>query len=184
MTKSQVQRPIEVQRSKPKKYGIHLSFCIQLLVVICYLSLIYVSCCGYSTRSLLPAHFEKVHIRIFENRTLKPGLDELATNSVTDAFRSGSGLRITDENSADLIIEGKVTGYSKDPHTYTSDQTVTEYKITVKYSVRCLDRVKNEAFWEGSVSEWAAFSTDEEAAIKEAAKKAADKLVETILTNW
>ena len=162
----------------------YLSFCIYLSFGLCHLSLTYVSCCGYSTRSLLPAHFEKVHIRLFENRTLKPGLDELATNSVTDAFRSGSGLHITDENSADLIIEGKVSGYSKTPHTYTSDQTVTEYKITVTYSVRCLDRIKNDTFWEGSISEWAAFSTDEEAAIEQAAEKAADKLVETILTNW
>ena len=143
-----------------------------------------IRCCGYSTRSLLPAHFEKVHIKLFENRTLKPGLDELATNAVTDAFRSGSGLRISDENSADLIIEGKVAGYSKDPHTYTSDQTVTEYKITINYSVRCLDRIKNEVFWEGTISDWAAFSTDEEVAIEEAARKTADKLVDAILTNW
>lgn len=152
------------------------------LVLSSYISTI--GCCGYSTRSLLPDYFEKVHIKLFENRTLKPGLDELATNAVTDAFRSGSGLRITDENNADLIIEGKVTGYSKDPHTYTSDQTVTEYKITVKYSIRCLDRTKNEVFWEGTVSEWAAFSTDEETAINEAVKKTADKLVDVILTNW
>jgi hypothetical protein len=143
-----------------------------------------IKCCGYSTRSLLPSHFEKVHIKLFENRTLKPGLDELATNAVTDAFRGGSGLRISDENSADLTIEGKVSGYSKDPHTYTSDQMITEYKITVKYSVRCLDRIKNEVFWEGTISDWAAFSTDEEAAIEEAVKKTADKLVDAILTNW
>ena len=161
-----------------------LSFFIPLTFVIWHLSFLSVSCCGYSTRSLLPSHFEKVHIKLFENRTLKPGLDELATNAVTDAFRSGSGLRIADENSADLIIEGKVAGYSKDPHTYTSDQTVTEYKITVKYSIRCLDRVKNEVFWEGTISDWVAFSNDEEAAIEEAVKKTADKLVDAILTNW
>lgn len=143
-----------------------------------------ISCCGYSTRSLLPDYFQKVHVKLFENRTLKPGLDELATNAVTDAFRSGSGLHITDESSADIIIEGKVAGYSKNPHTYTSDQTVTEYKITIKYSIRCIDRIKNEVFWEGTVSDWATFSTDEERATDEAVKKTADKLVDAILTNW
>jgi len=80
--------------------GIHLIF------VIGYLTLfIFLSCCGYSTRSLLPDYFQKVHVELFENRTLKSGLDELATNAVTDAFRSGSGLHISDESSADIIIE-------------------------------------------------------------------------------
>lgn len=143
-----------------------------------------ISCCGYSTRSLLPDYFQKVHVKLFENRTLKPGLDELATNAVTDAFRSSSGLHITDESSADIIIEGKVAGYSKNPHTYTSDQTVTEYKITIKYSIRCVDRIKNEVFWEGDVSDWATFSTDEEKAIEEAVRKTADKLVDAVLINW
>ena len=159
-------------------------FVKDIVLVICHLVLVGVSCCGYSTRSLLPDYFQKVHVKLFENRTLKPGLDELATNAVTDAFRSGSGLHITDESSADIIIEGKVAGYSKNPHTYTSDQTVTEYKITIKYSIRCIDRIKNEVFWEGTVSDWATFSTDEERATDEAVKKTADKLVDAILTNW
>jgi hypothetical protein len=87
-------------------------------------------------------------------------------------------------NSADIVIEGKVTGFSKDPYTYTSDQTVIEYKITVKFSVRCVDRVKNEVFWEGNVSDWATYASEEETAINVAIKKTADRLVNKILTNW
>lgn len=163
----------------------YFDYCVKdIALVICHLVLVGVSCCGYSTRSLLPDYFQKVHVKLFENRTLKPGLDELATNAVTDAFRSGSGLHITDESSADIIIEGKVAGYSKNPHTYTSDQTVTEYKITIEYSIRCIDRTKNEVFWEGTVSDWATFSTDEERATDEAVRKTADKLVDAILTTW
>jgi hypothetical protein len=125
-----------------------------------------------------------IHIQFFENRTLKPGLDELATNAVTDAFRSGSNLRIVDEATADLILEGSVSGYSKDPHTYTSDQTILEYKITIRYSVRCVDKLRNEVFWEGDVSDWALYDTDEDQAIREAASKTAERLLTKILTNW
>lgn len=142
------------------------------------------SCCGYSTRSLLSDHMQRIHIKFFENRTLKPGLDELATNAVTDAFRSGSSLRIADEATADLVLEGSVSGYSKDPHTYTSDQTILEYKITIKYSVRCVDKLRNEVFWEGDVSDWALYDTDEEQAIREAVDKTAERLLTRILTNW
>ncbi len=142
------------------------------------------SCCGYSTRSLMPEYMQKIYIGVLENRTLKPGLDELATNAVIEAFRSGSSLRIVDEGSADLVLEGSVSGFSKDPHTYTSDQTILQYKITVRYAMRCIDKVRNEVFWEGDVSDWALYDVDEEQGIREAAKKAAERLVTNILTNW
>jgi hypothetical protein len=132
----------------------------------------------------MPEYLQRIHIDLFENRTLKPGLDELATNAVIEAFRSGSNLRIVDESGADLILEGGVSGYTKNPHTYTSDQTILEYKITIKYSVRCVDKVRNEVFWEGDVSDWALYDTDEDQAIREAAKKTAERLVTNILTNW
>ncbi|UCG30544.1 MAG: LptE family protein [candidate division WOR-3 bacterium] len=142
------------------------------------------SCCGYSTRSLMPEYMQKIYIGILENSTLKPGLDELATNAIIEAFRSGSNLRIVDESSADLVLEGSVSGYSKDPHTYTSDQSILQYKITIKYSMRCIDKARNEIFWEGDVSDWALYEVDEEQGISEAAKKAAERLVTNILTNW
>lgn len=162
----------------------NLSFIIQLALVICHLSLVGVSCCGYSTRSLLPGYIQKVHIKIFKNKTIKVGLDELATNAVIEAFRSGSSLRIVDEQSADIVMEGHISGYSKDPHTYTSDQTITAYKITIKFTVRCIDRVRNDIFWEGDVSDWATYEIDEDKAIDEAMEKTAKRLVTAILTNW
>ncbi len=146
--------------------------------------LIFVSCCGYSTRSLLPDYMHKIHIRLFENQTFKIGLDERATSSVIEAFRSGSNLRIVDENNADIIIEGTVSNYAKDPYTYTSNQTITAYRISVTFAVRCVDVVRNDIFWEGSVADWATYDSDEEGAIDEAVRKTADKLVNTILTSW
>jgi hypothetical protein len=171
----------DLKKRTAKNYtcNIHLIFDIWYMTL-----LIFISCCGYSTRSLLPEYIQKVHVKIFENRTVKAGLDELATNTVIEAFRSGSNLRIVDEKSADIIIEGTVSGFSKDPHTYTSDQTIIDYKITIKFTVRCIDRVKNEIFWEGDVSEWTTYSSNENEGINEAVEKTAERLVTTILTNW
>jgi hypothetical protein len=135
---------------------------------------------------LLPGHLQTVHITLFTNKTLKAGLDELATNQVIRAFGGGSNLRITDKQNADLVIEGDVSGFSKTPYTYTSDQNVIDYKITITFKVRCVDVARNDVFWEGSVSEWATYSADadEDGAIDEAMKKTAELLVVKILTNW
>ncbi|UCG91768.1 MAG: hypothetical protein JSV97_11960, partial [candidate division WOR-3 bacterium] len=58
---------------------------LNFLLLIFYFSLI--SCCGYSTRSLLPSYIQTIHIKIFENKTVKVGLDERATNAVNESFR-------------------------------------------------------------------------------------------------
>ena len=161
-------------------------YCVRISVFISWFLMLisHISCCGYSTRSLLPGYIQKVHIKIFNNKTIKIGLDELATNAVIEAFLSGSSLRIVDEKSADIVIEGDVSDYSKEPLTYTAGQTVLEYKITVKFSVRCIDQTRNDVFWEGDISDWATFTTNEEEAITRAIKNTAERLVTTILTNW
>jgi len=158
-----------------------LSFLCLFLIAYC---LLLCGCCGYSTRSLLPGHMRKVNVKLFENVTVKTGLDELATQAVTEAFRTGSGLKLTDEKQADIVIEGRVANYSKEPYVYTGVLNITQYKVTVTFSVRCVDRVKNSIFWEGEVADWALFTSDENPGITEAMKKAAQKLVTTILTNW
>lgn len=156
-------------------------FCY-LSIVICHLLMD--GCCGYSTISLLPGYVKKVHIKIFENQTLKPGLDEIATQATIDAFRNNSNLIIVSEDQADIVISGKVTGFSKDPYVYTGALNVSQYKITIKFSVTCFDQVKNTIFWQGDISDWAIYNTDEYLSIKEATKRTAERFVTTILTNW
>ncbi len=145
---------------------------------------LWLNCCGYSTRSLLPDYIKKIHIRIFDNTTVKTGLDEIATRATIEAFRTGSGLKITDEKQADLVIEGRVTYYNKEPYVYTGAQNINQYKVTVSFHVRGLDQTRHAVFWEGEVSEWSIFDTDESAGINEAVRKTAQKLVTTLLTNW
>ncbi len=161
-------------------YILSTTFCLLLATYCCLMP----GCCGYSTRSLLPGYIKKIHIKIFENQTYKSGLDEIATQTTIEAFRSNSNLKIVGEYQADIVIEGKVTGFSKDPYVYTGALDVFQYKITIRLSVTCLDQIKNTIYWQGDISDWAIYTTDEESALREAAKKAAERLVTTILTNW
>ncbi len=171
--------------SEQKNYQ-NFRFAYELIpAIFCLTSFILLpGCCGYSTRSLLPGYISKIHIKVFENQTYKTGLDELATSATIEAFIIGSNLRIVDESQADIVIEGKVTGYSKEPYVYTGALNVSQYKITIKFTVTCFDQVKNSTFWQGEVSDWAIYTTDEEKSTKEAITKAAQRLVTAILTNW
>jgi len=168
-----------ITKFKNLPFGLALSF------IICNLTfMMSLSCCGYSTRSLLPGHMRKLNVKLFENSTVKTSLDELATQAVTEAFRTGSGLKLTDEKQADIVIEGRVANYIKEPYVYTGALNITQYKVTVTFSARCVDQVSNTVFWEGEVADWALFTSDENQGIADAMKKTAQKLVTTILTNW
>ncbi len=164
-----------------------LSRCLPLTIGYLLLSACYLvipGCCGYSTRSLLPGYIKRVHIKIFENQTYKAGLEEIATQLTIEAFRSNSNLKIVSAEQADIVIAGKVTGFSKDPYVYTGALDVSQYKITVRFSITCLDQVRNTIYWQGDISDWAIYTVDEESSIKEATKRTAERLVTTILTNW
>lgn len=161
---------------------IHRRLFVCLILTVYYL--LFINCCGYSTRSLLPGYMKKVGIKLFDNATVKTGLDELATQAVIEAFRTGSGLRLVDEKQADIVIEGRVANYEKEPYVYTGALNISQYKVTITLSIRCVDQVKNGVFWEGEVADWALFTSDETQGIAEAMKKTAQKLVSTILTNW
>ncbi len=143
-------------------------------------------CCGYSTRSLLPAHLKNVYIDIFENRTIKIGLGEAFTNELIRQFTSDGTLRVTNEGRAQLKISGVINYFNKEPYVYGGDQTVYKYKTTVTCKITCLDATRNTLYWEGEVSDWAIFgqNEDESVGINEALTKVAKETVRRILTNW
>ncbi|MFM2221626.1 MAG: hypothetical protein RLZZ553_1374 [Verrucomicrobiota bacterium] len=70
-----------------------------------------VSCAGYHLEGRRPQALTRVkHIRVplFENKTLIPRGETLATNSVIDAIASDGTYRIANESSADAVLQGTV----------------------------------------------------------------------------
>lgn len=145
-----------------------------------------VSCCGYSTKSLLPSHLKGVYIEIFENRTIKIELGEQMTKELVRQFNTDGSLRATSESRAQLKVKGSVSYFNKEPYVYSGDQTIYKYKITVKCNIQAIDLVKNEVYWEGEVSDWAILeqNQDEVPATNEAITKVAKEIVRRILINW
>ncbi len=150
------------------------------------LLLVLTNCCGYSTRSLLPAHLKNVSIDIFENRTIKIGLGEDMTRELVRQFTADGTMRVTGEGKAQLKITGEVANFNKEPYVYGGDQTVYRYKVTVTSRVKCFDVTRNALYWEGEVSDWALLdqNQDETVGVSEAMTKVAKETVRRLLTNW
>lgn len=143
------------------------------------------SCCGYSTRSLLPSYMRVVRIQFFENRTLQPLLGETYTDCLKNTFIK-ERMTVTSGGDADLEIEGKVLSYKREPFTYTGEQTITLYRMSLRVSVKVLDLVKNEVFFEQEISDYVdqPADADEESWISKMCQKVAERTVQEIVTHW
>mgnify|MGYP002783588636 FL=1 len=74
-----------------------------------------VSCAGYRLEGRRPqalAHVKNIRVPLFENKTLIPRGEALATNSVIDAIASDGTYRIADVSSADAVLHGTVESVS------------------------------------------------------------------------
>ena len=78
------------------------------------------------------------------NSTTQPGLAEQLNDALPQAFNSDRNLRVTNVEAANLVLTATVGGYTRDAASYTGDQAVSAYKVTVSAQVEVRDQVRDE----------------------------------------
>jgi len=82
-------------------------------LVLAAMSMVLVSCGGYQLGGPKPpslAGVKKISVKTFENGTLHPRAEALATSAVTAAIVQDGTYRIGSLTDADAVLEGKVRG--------------------------------------------------------------------------
>jgi hypothetical protein len=150
-----------------------------------------VGCCGYSTHSLLPSHLRTVGVPPATNSTTQPGLAEVLTDSLTEAFTADRTLRVTNVEAADLVVNTIVSSYARTPVSYSGDSTasqaVSAYELSVSAQVDARDQTRNEQLYKGIASARVTYDpnakTEEKAAL-EAMGKLASEIVRQVQIAW
>lgn len=145
------------------------------------------SCCTYSF-SGISSGIKSISIPVFENESLRYGLEDTFTRSVTDAFIEDNRLKIADEKSADAILIVTIKTFERTPYSYDESENVKEYKINISASILLKKREsEEEIFKANNFSEWATYyplTEVEEDGIDKVAKKFSDKILRSILESW
>ena len=71
-----------------------------------------VSCAGYHLGGVKPASLSKVHsiaVTMFDNATLHPRAEAIATSAVTNALVQDGTYRLARRDQADAVLEGKLS---------------------------------------------------------------------------
>lgn len=145
------------------------------------------SCCTYSF-SGISSGIKSISIPVFENESLRYGLEDTFTRSVIDAFIEDNRLKIADEKSADAILIVTIKTFERTPYSYDESENVKEYKINISASILLKKRgSEEEIFKANNYSEWATYyplTEVEEDGIDKVAKKFSDKILRSILESW
>ncbi|MFA5335437.1 MAG: LPS assembly lipoprotein LptE [Candidatus Omnitrophota bacterium] len=170
---------------------------------------VFVSGCGYSTRSLAYGKSTKIYIKPFENqvdlninsdlsdknpyRLYRAGMEVKVTNAVVNKFMVDGYLSVvSDEDQADLVIRGALINYNKQPLRYDQrSENVEEYRANIIVNVSLEDAVNAKTVWteQGFVGyqEYALTgpkAKSEETAINEAIEDLAKRIVERTVEDW
>lgn len=69
-------------------------------------------CAGYQLGSVKPsvyASINKIHVPTFENATLEPRVAVMTTNAVIKSLQADGTYQLTDQESSDAVLRGKIT---------------------------------------------------------------------------
>jgi len=173
-----------------------------LLLVPCTLPL---ASCGYTTRSMVSAEFKTIYIAPFVNKIditketdtankyklYKPLLETNITRAVIDKFLFDGNLRTVKSKSADLVLNGELVEFNREPLRYTQSDEVEEYRLNLVVNISLWNNKNDKLVWQernftGDTTYFTIgqAAKSEEAAINDAINDLARRIVERTVEQW
>jgi hypothetical protein len=111
------------------------SFAALALAAACAL-LAAAGCVQYRLGSMLPSDVRTVYMPTCVNETSEPLLELDATRSILSQLQMDGSLRIASEDTADTVLDVKLTNFELEPVGYVSGQssTVDQYRMRITAS--------------------------------------------------
>lgn len=187
--------------SKNKKKGISNGVIFGIL----FLGFCLLSGCGYSLKSALPSNIRYINISPFKNKidigqqtddytryiSYRPMMETDITKAVISAFISDGSLKIaTYPEDADLLLEGNLIAFVRQPLQYDINDNVREYRLNIV--VQLILRAKNKKIlWEESrfigdatYKTEGIYTISEATALDNAVNDLAKRIVERVIEDW
>jgi outer membrane lipopolysaccharide assembly protein LptE/RlpB len=127
--------------------------------------------------TIMPGGIKSLSIPFFENRTGRPDVETVVTAALVDEFMNT--VDIVPVDTADAVMEGVIKTYKLKPVSFTENDVVQEYRLTVVMSIRLVSTSDGEILWkDDSVRDYEDFTVDttDVIATKDAEREALKKI--------
>jgi len=161
--------------------------------------------CGYTARSLLPSDMKTIYVENFANkipiseptsdmrmyRGYRPRMEFDVTKAIVDRFLYDGSLKVVSTKDADLILNGELIDYVKEPLRYDRDNNIEEYRVRLVTDLRLTDTKKGVEMWhekgfagETTFRTGGSLAKDEASAVNDVAVDLARRVVERTIEGW
>jgi outer membrane lipopolysaccharide assembly protein LptE/RlpB len=130
--------------------------------------------CGYhvvTPRGPL-ADGKGVNITLFTNKTYRSGLEGTLARTMVDEFALRNG-NVLPREQAQLELVGVINSYSTVAVSYSSQNTIKEYRVSVGVQATLREQQTQKVLWKGELSESQTFPVNENLALQQNAEEAA-----------
>ena len=162
------------------------------------------SSCGYTTGAVLPDNIKTIHVAIFKNdiditkevsaedkyEVYRPNLEVDLRDAIVDRVFLDGHLKVSSMDSSDVVLEGEITEFRKDPLRY-QDQVVEEFRISLVCNIRLKttkddELLVNDEYITGDTTYFTTgtLQKSETEALKVAMSDLARRIVNRIVENW
>lgn len=105
----------------------------------------------------IPPHIKSISIPLVNNQTAEFGIAEGITDNIIEVFNEENILRISDEKNADSILNGTIISMNDAPYTFSSEEAVSEYRITISMDISWYDVENDVDLLKKRYSGWGAY---------------------------
>ena len=104
--------------------------------------LLLLTACGYRftpVGGIVPENAKAIAIPVFINGTYEPFIDTEVTRAVVDEFLADGRLQVVSLEAADIVLKGTVTKFDITPTSYTVDNYVASYNVSIGVNITIVD---------------------------------------------
>ena len=113
------------------------------------LSLLLCAACGYyGTSGRTAGDIKRIAIPYLENDTAEPEIEIEITQRIIDGLVKDNTLKVTSEEDADAVLEGRIIEYSNVPFTFSNELQAEQYRLLVGLRVSLLNKKENTYIWQ------------------------------------
>jgi outer membrane lipopolysaccharide assembly protein LptE/RlpB len=157
--------------------------------------LLLITGCGYQfVGTENRAEVRSVSVHLFLNQTTEARIENLLTTFLRNEFIRSKRIALIDENNAEGLVEGLVSGFSERPVSFTQEGFIRESSVRVFVDVSLKRRLDQKVLWRVtnlSFSEEYLADSDiptneqrKEVAIRTIAKELARQIHDSILSRF
>jgi len=168
-------------------YSSNLSVYCLLFTVFCLLFSI--SGCGvYSFSGSGLSGIKTIAIPLFDNQTQEYGIRETLTEKIAERFVQDNTLKVVNEKIADSILQGVITKYEREAHTFDEQENIEEYIVRIWVKVTFEEKKNKKTIWkEDDLLGWGIYSAQDETedlGKERAIEKLAEDIVNKTVKGW